>query len=282
MPWIALSGAPALSPPSAGTASWACSDPVTRHFRSVGDLVASSGLERTGRCRGRTPRLLRYPADMTDVEVFIDPSCPWAWVTSRWLDEVAPQRDLVRLLAFVLPRDPGRLRRGAHRPGGVPTTGAGRLMLSASHAAHFRGGARPGRERRSSTGCYTEWGTRTSPATRPEPSHCLTGCVSAAGLDPGLRAAADDEKWDAPICDAMEVAYAFGGPKTQTPTIVVRADPPHGFKGPVWRPLRPGPTLSGSGTPFRCSRNSRGSSRSPGLARTCRCGGPPPWRPLVL
>jgi len=31
---------------------------------------------------------------VTDVEVFIDPSCPWAWVTSRFVVEVAPQRDL--------------------------------------------------------------------------------------------------------------------------------------------------------------------------------------------
>src|SRR5579872_4160454 len=31
---------------------------------------------------------------MTGVEVFVDPSCPWAWVTSRWVAEVAPQRDL--------------------------------------------------------------------------------------------------------------------------------------------------------------------------------------------
>jgi hypothetical protein len=31
----------------------------------------------------------------------------------------------------------------------------------------------------------------------------------------------------------MHVAYAFGGNKTQTPTIVIEADPPHGFKGPV-------------------------------------------------
>ena len=30
----------------------------------------------------------------TNVEFWFDPSCPWAWMTSRWVDEVANYRDL--------------------------------------------------------------------------------------------------------------------------------------------------------------------------------------------
>jgi hypothetical protein len=33
-------------------------------------------------------------AEKTTVEFWFDPSCPWAWMTSRWVDEVAKFRDL--------------------------------------------------------------------------------------------------------------------------------------------------------------------------------------------
>ena len=64
--------------------------------------------------------------------------------------------------------------------------------------------------------------------------------MTACGLDPDLVVAAAEEKWDTLINEAMDVAYTFGGPKTQTPTIVVRADPPYGFKGPVMAPAPTG------------------------------------------
>ncbi|HEV2309385.1 MAG TPA: hypothetical protein VGU73_02585, partial [Acidimicrobiia bacterium] len=87
---------------------------------------------------------------------------------------------------------------------------------------------------------YAEWGRRFFARGAAHDDTLLAACVEAAQLDDALVLVADDAKWDAPIVEAMEVAYQFGGPKTQTPTIVVRADPPHGFKGPVMAPAPTG------------------------------------------
>ncbi len=83
---------------------------------------------------------------------------------------------------------------------------------------------------------FTEWGPRFFVRERPPDDVLLAECLASCGLDADLIDAADEEKWDVPIVESMDVAYAFGGPKTQTPTIVVRADPPYGFKGPVMAP----------------------------------------------
>jgi hypothetical protein len=87
---------------------------------------------------------------------------------------------------------------------------------------------------------YTEWGRLSFAGAPGGDDALLARCLSDAGLAADLLEAADDEKWDAPIVEAMEVAYEFGGPKTQTPTVVVRADPPYGFKGPVMAPAPTG------------------------------------------
>jgi predicted DsbA family dithiol-disulfide isomerase len=178
---------------------------------------------------------------MTDVEVFVDPSCPWAWITAGWVREVAPQRDLavywrsycleIRDDYGVAPAVPEHLRQAALEGHAIS-----HRMLRIFEAARAEGGEAVVDR------LYAAWGPRYFVRQRPGASALLADCLSAAGLDAGLIEAADDEKWDGPIRDAMEVAYAFGGPKTQTPTIVVRADPPHGFKGPVMAPAPTGAT----------------------------------------
>lgn len=171
---------------------------------------------------------------MTEVEVFVDPSCPWAWITCQWLREVAPQRDLaVTWRSFCLeirddygvapyiPEERRELVIAAHA--------LSHRMLRILEAARARAGE-PAVD-----ALYAAWGPRFFVAKGRDDS-VLSGCLVDCGLDADLADAATEEKWDAPIVEAMDVAYAFGGEKTQTPTIVVRADPPHGFKGPVMAP----------------------------------------------
>ena len=175
---------------------------------------------------------------MTDVEFFVDPSCPWAWITARWIHEVAPARDLtvtwrsycleIRDDYGVAPTVPDHLRD---------------VVIAAHNLSHrmlrIFEAARVAADEDAVERLYMAWGRRFF-ARGAAHDELLAACLEDAGLDDALLPAADDVKWDAPIGEAMKVAYAFGGPKTQTPTIVVRADPPHGFKGPVMAPAPTG------------------------------------------
>jgi predicted DsbA family dithiol-disulfide isomerase len=171
--------------------------------------------------------------------MYVDPSCPWAWITSRWLKEVAEHRDLtvtwpsycleIRDDYGVAPTMPEHLRESA-----IAAHAVSHRMLRVFEAARARAGED------AVDRLYTEWGQRFFVERAEAGDVLIAECLAACGLDGDLVEAAGDEKWDAPIVEAMEVAYAFGGPKTQTPTIVVRTDQPHGFKGPVMAPAPTG------------------------------------------
>jgi 2-hydroxychromene-2-carboxylate isomerase len=175
---------------------------------------------------------------MTSVEVFVDPSCPWAWITAQWIKEVAPQRELgltwrsycleIRDDYGVAPTVPDKIRDVV-----IAAHALSHRMLRIFEAARSRSGEE------AVDALYTEWGRRFFDGTVHDDA-LLAACLAASGLEPGLLAAADDDTWDTPIVEAMDVAYAFGGPKTQTPTIVVDSDPPYGFKGPVMAPAPTG------------------------------------------
>jgi predicted DsbA family dithiol-disulfide isomerase len=216
----------------------------------------------------------RYPRGMTGVEVFVDPSCPWAWITTRWIKEVAPQRDLavtwrsycleIRDDYGVAPTMPEKYRETA-----IAAHALSHRMLRIFEAARARAGEE------AVDALLTEWGRVFFVEGTARDDGLLSECLAACGLDLDLLDAADDEKWDAPILEAMQVAYAFGGPKTQTPTIVVRVDPPHGFKGPV---MAPAPTGAGA---LRLWDAIQVLSREPGFFEITRPRANPPRPPAL-
>ena len=176
---------------------------------------------------------------MTSVEVFVDPSCPWAWITSRWLKEVAPQRDLgLTWKSFCIEiRDDYGVQPSVpehHRDFAIAAHAISHRLLRIFEAVRASAGED------AVDALYTEWGRRFF-TDRPRADESLMAeAVGASGLDSDVIEAAEDAAWDTVIVGSMGSAYEFGGTKTQTPVVVVRSDPPHGFKGPVMSPAPTG------------------------------------------
>jgi len=160
----------------------------------------------------------------------------------RLVEEVAPQRDLTVIwrsycleirddygVAPTMPEDRREIAIAAHA--------LSHRMLRIFEAARARSGEE------AVDPLLSAWGRAFFVSGSARDDTVLSECLTACGADADLLEAADDEKWDTPIIASMQVAYAFGGPKTQTPTIVVCADPPYGFKGPV---MAPAPMLTSS------------------------------------
>ena len=176
---------------------------------------------------------------MTDVEFFVDPSCPWAWITGRWVKEVAPQRDLdvtwrsycleIRDDYGVAPQIPEERREQV-----IAAHAVSHRMLRIYEAVRAELGEAP------IDALLDAWAPRFFGPDRERTDAILGQCLDACGLDRAFLDAGDDEKWDAPIVESMDVAYSFGGEKTQTPTIAVYDESPHGFKGPVMAPAPTG------------------------------------------
>lgn len=168
------------------------------------------------------------------VEVFVDPSCPWTWITSRWLREVAPHRGLVlRWRSYSL-----EIRDGGHLPAAMPeemqatavaARSASRRVLRVFEALRAVVGEEP------VDALYAAWGQRLFAAGRPAAPapDLLAECLRACGLDPELGWLGDDETWDDLIAASMEEAYAVVGRGAQTPSLIVAGDPPRGLTGPV-------------------------------------------------
>lgn len=167
----------------------------------------------------------------TSVQFFFDPSCPWTWMTSRWLTEVAESRDDVdvRWRPFSL-----KLKAGEN---GMPERYA--QMANASHRAlRVMEAVREGEGDDALGGYYTELGRRIH-HDGDNPLTDLEGVVATCGLDAGYLDAADDEKWDAVIRASMAEALGAAGDDVGSPILMLSADQPIAYFGPI---VSPAPT----------------------------------------
>ncbi len=176
-----------------------------------------------------------------DIEFFWDPICPFAWVTSRWVENVVAQRDFKvnwRLISLSLLNEEKDYE---ELPPGYKTLHAkGTAMLRVAAATRKRFGI----EQMGSL--YTALGesiwNRQPPADATEPQDTmapiattehLSKILADLDLPQDLLEAADDASLDAELRAETELAISRTGKDVGTPIITYL--PPDGpsFFGPV-------------------------------------------------
>ncbi len=144
------------------------------------------------------------------IEFWFDPACPFCWMTSRWVNRVAPERDLSvtwRSISLFFKNNP---------PEDSPFYGKTRRttdLLRVVEAARAAGSEdRIGR-------LYTEFGRHIH--NRGEFDFDVAATLNTVGLDPALAAAVDDPSWDEAIKTSMADGLSLTGPDVGTPIIAV-------------------------------------------------------------
>jgi hypothetical protein len=170
-----------------------------------------------------------------DLTFYLDPVCPFAWMTSRWVRSVAAQRDYTVDWRFISLRLlNAHVDYTAHFP---PDYEAGhtdglRLLRVAAAARAESGPTAVGP-------LYEALGGRIFEVEQPPASgqrgtaDVAEPALVEAGLPARLAEALDDESWDAEIQAETDEALALTGKDVGTPILHFR--PPDGaaFFGPV-------------------------------------------------
>lgn len=160
---------------------------------------------------------------MTDIDLWVDPACPWAWITSRWLLEVERLRSVkvrfhVMSLAVLNDRDP---EDGLWGPVRVLVHGAQR---------YGPGVLRP---------LYGAMGTRIHIGREGRGPEMISAALADVGLDPRLAEAATSNAYDEELRRSHDAGMAPVGQEVGTPVVHVPTaeGPPIAFFGPVITPI---------------------------------------------
>ncbi len=170
------------------------------------------------------------------VEYFFDPVCPFCWVTSRWVVDIAPDRDLEIMWRFICLRIINDGTYEAKGPEYERSHNKGRQLLRVAAAV----GKDHGSERVGEL--YTAMGNAIWEVPRPPDGDRRThlesfdatvvaGLLESVGLDSAYAAAMDDSAHDDVLAAESELAFERTGRDVGTP-IITYGDGPSYF-GPV-------------------------------------------------
>ncbi len=173
---------------------------------------------------------------MNSIEFFFDPACPFAWLTSRWVTEVAEQTDLQvqwRLIALKI------LNEGNDVP----------EQYARGHAASFEmlrvvAAVSEDRGNDAVAALYTAFGTalHTEGGSAAlfggddvDAAPVIDAALAAAGLPASFAAAATDDARDSLIRSETQTALSRTGPDVGTPILTFDLERPESssFFGPV-------------------------------------------------
>ncbi len=177
------------------------------------------------------------PSDPSyDIEFYWDPVCPFAWITSRWVEKVAAQTDYKVDWRFISLRILNKDKNYAtdFPPEYEKGHTAGLRMLRVAAAVRQDLGREPMGALVTAYG-ESYWdkpkgsGMRDHLSTTEHAVEVLT----AAGISPDYAEALDDTSWDAMLEDETELALSRTGRDVGTPILTFQ--PPDGlsFFGPV-------------------------------------------------
>lgn len=163
---------------------------------------------------------------MTAVDFWFDPSCPWAWMTSRFVDEVTEGRDLdvtwhIMSLAVLNEDQDVSDDYRAFFPRALRYT---RLVAAV--------GEREGQEKVKPL--YDALGTRIHNGGRTDVDAIITESLAEVGLDASLAAFADTDEYDEPMRASHFDGIGRVGQDVGTPVIAIGDI---AFFGPVISPI---------------------------------------------
>lgn len=162
-------------------------------------------------------------------DLWFDPACPWAWMTSRWMTEVARVRDVevrwhVMSLAVL---NEGRDLPEDYRAAMDDAWGPVRVIVAAARA-HGDEVVKP---------LYDAMGNRRHVDGRRDTAAIIAESLAEVGLPAGLADVAETDEVDADLRASHGRAIALVGEDVGTPVVAVNGT---GFFGPVVTPAPKG------------------------------------------